>query len=89
MSDTKNDLIKAVIIICVLLVIQLISALALFFPVKSIANDGGSAVWSPVTGWYKVWELHRISDEDGGYLVGTAVELFGIEVYNDGTIIYD
>lgn len=78
------------IITCIFVFLCLVCFLLFaFVPIKNAVNDGGSVVYRPVSGLYEVWELHRIADENGGYIVGTAVELFGIEVYNNSTVIHE
>ena len=67
---------KVIIVVCVLL-------LLLLFPVRQQYKDGGSVHYDAIA--YDVYDMHRISDagETSGYTVGTIVEIFGFEVFNN------
>ena len=67
---------KVIIVVCVLL-------LLLLFPVRLQYKDGGSVHYDAIA--YDVYDMHRISDEGEiqGYTVGTIVEIFGFEVFNN------
>ena len=67
---------KVIIVVCVLL-------LLLLFPVRHQYKDGGSVHYDAIA--YDVYDMHRISTEDEiqGYTVGTIVEIFGFEVFNN------
>lgn len=67
---------KVIIVVCVLL-------LLLLFPVRQQYKDGGSVHYDAIA--YDVYDMHRISDEGEiqGYTVGTIVEIFGFEVFNN------
>ena len=68
---------KVIIVVCVLLIALLL------FPVRHQYKDGGSVHYDAIA--YDVYDLHRISDEGEtfGYTVGTIVEIFGFEVFNN------
>ena len=68
---------KLIILVCVLLIGLLL------FPVRHQYKDGGSVHYDAVA--YDVYDMHRISTEGEtfGYTVGTIVEIFGFEVFNN------
>ena len=68
---------KVIIAVCILLVI------ILFFPARLQYKDGGSVHYDAIA--YDVYDMHRISTEGEvqGYTVGTIVEIFGFEVFNN------
>ena len=68
---------KVIIVVCVLLIALLL------FPVRHQYKDGGSVHYDAIA--YDVYDMHRISDEGEtfGYTVGTIVEIFGFEVFNN------
>lgn len=84
MKDRTVILIFAASLLCLVCFIMFA-----VIPIKNNVNDGGSVMYSPVTGIYEVWKLHRTVGENGGYTVGTAVKLFGIEIYNNSTVVYE
>lgn len=64
--------------------LAVIAAVSALLPVKKLQNDGGTVVYEPITGLYRVENLHRINDSDPDkYITGQAVYFFGIEVYNN------
>ena len=67
---------KVIIVVCVLL-------LLLLFPIRLQYKDGGSVHYDAIA--YDVYDMHRINDEGEiqGYTVGTIVEIFGFEVFNN------
>ena len=85
---TKN---APLITICLIIfmTVELLFPLALMFPIKNIANDGGTVVFEPVTHLYRIECLHRIYDDNSrlnGYITGNIIYIFGQEVYNDTRI---
>ena len=68
---------KVIIVVCVLLIALLL------FPARHQYKDGGSVHYDAIA--YDVYDMHRISDEGEtfGYTVGTIVEIFGFEVFNN------
>ena len=68
---------KVIIVVCVLLLVLLL------FPARHQYKDGGSVHYDAIA--YDVYDMHRISDEGEawGYTVGTIVEIFGFEVFNN------
>ena len=68
---------KVIIVVCVLLIALLL------FPARLQYKDGGSVHYDAIA--YDVYDMHRISDEGetSGYTVGTIVEIFGFEVFNN------
>lgn len=79
---------KKLITICLIIFmnVELLFPLALMFPIKNIANDGGTVVFEPVTHLYRIECLHRIYDDNSrlnGYITGNIIYIFGQEVYND------
>ena len=82
---------KKLILICLIIFmnVELLFPLALMFPIKNIANDGGTVVFEPVTHLYRIECLHRIYDDNSrlnGYITGNIIYIFGQEVYNDTRI---
>lgn len=83
---------KKLILICLIILImavELLFPLALMFPIKNIANDGGTVVFEPVTHLYRIECLHRINDDNSrlnGYITGNIIYIFSQEVYNDTRI---
>ena len=82
---------KKLITICLIIfmTVELLFPLALMFPIKNIANDGGTVVFEPVTHLYRIECLHRIYDDNSrlnGYITGNIIYIFGQEVYNDTRI---
>ena len=71
---------KVIIVVCVLLIALLL------FPVRHQYKEGGSVHYDAIA--YDVYDMHRISgiSDEGviqGYTVGTIVEIFGFEVFNN------
>lgn len=68
---------KVIIVVCVLLIALLL------FPVRHQYKDGGTVHYDAIA--YDVYDMHRISEEGEtfGYTVGTIVEIFGFEVFNN------
>ena len=68
---------KVIIVVYVLLIALLL------FPVRHQYKDGGSVHYDAIA--YDVYDMHRISEEGEtfGYTVGTIVEIFGYEVFNN------
>lgn len=57
-------------------------ALVLLIPTPLRLKDGGSVAYRAQL--YTVTDVHRIDPEQGsGYLEGTAVEVLGMEVFNN------
>ena len=82
---------KKLITICLIIfmTVELLFPLALMFPIKNIANDGGTVVFEPVTHLYRIECLHRIYDDNSrlnGCITGNIIYIFGQEVYNDTRI---
>lgn len=69
---------KAIIGICVLLAIVLLT------PLPMRLKDGGTIAYNAIL--YRIEDVHRLNPEAtsaGDYLEGTIVKILGIEVYND------
>ena len=67
---------KIVIIICVLL------AIALLFPIPLRMKDGGTVKYQAVL--YSVSDVHRLApSEDSGYEDGIIIEILGIQIFNN------
>lgn len=63
--------------------------LAAFCPLKANQNDGGTVVYYPLLHCWEVHRLHRTAGENGEYMVGTTVYLFGNEVFDNSEIIIE
>ena len=62
--------------------ICMILALVFLIPVPLRLKDGGSVEYRAVL--YSVTDVHRLTPElEGGYLEGTVIEIWGIEVFNN------
>jgi len=72
-----------------LLNIMLAVMIALLFPFENRLRDGGTRRYEPITKVYCVDLLHRINDTCDGFIVGTAIYIFGQEVYNNSRIVYE
>ena len=75
---------KAVIIVLIL------AALILLFPVRQQAKDGGSVLYNAIL--YDVYDVHRIKPFENPstdkiyeteYIEGIIIEIFGIEIFNN------
>lgn len=67
---------KIVMIICVLL------AIALLFPIPLRMKDGGTVKYQAVL--YSVSDVHRLAPaEDSGYEDGIIIEILGMQVFNN------
>ena len=68
---------KIIIAVCLLLVI------ALFIPIRGQLKDGGTVHYNAIA--YDVYDVHSLDSEgeDFGYTIGTIVEIFGFEVFNN------
>jgi hypothetical protein len=69
-------------------IIVIIAAIILLFPIRGQMKDGGSVQYCAAL--YCVTNMHRIhvdQNEDGtfidGYVVGIVIEILGIEVFNN------
>ena len=64
------------------IVISVISLLILLFPIRLQYRDGGTVEYKAIL--YSVIKKHSAADENGnpGFHIGTVVELFGLELYN-------
>ena len=81
----KTGLIAAMCLI--LQFVAFVVCAVLLFPVKNIVNDGGTVRYEAISHIYAVDCLHRMTDEEGVYTVGTVVYVFGSEVYNDSRTV--
>ena len=62
--------------------ITILLAVILLFPIPMRLKDGGTVVYQAVL--YRVEKVHRLALEAvDGYVDGTIVEIFGVEIYND------
>lgn len=67
---------KIAIIICVLL------AIALLFPIPLRMKDGGTVKYQAVL--YSVSDVHRLApSEDSGYEDGIIIEVLGMQIFNN------
>ena len=68
---------KIIIAVCLLLVI------ALFIPIPGQLKDGGTVHYNAIA--YDVYDVHSLDSEGEafGYTIGTIVEIFGFEVFNN------
>ena len=75
---------KALIVICILV------ALILLFPIRLQMKDGGTVVYNAIL--YDVYDVHRIKpvenpSPDGTYeteyIEGIIIEILGVEVFNN------
>lgn len=67
---------KIVMIICVLL------AIALLFPIPLRMKDGGTVKYQAVL--YSVSDVHRLApSEDSGYEDGIIIEILGMQIFNN------
>ena len=66
-----------------LMIAATLIALAMLIPVRRDMDDGGSKEYSAAL--YRVVLRHSLAQRDGprGYLSGTEISLFGMEIYND------
>lgn len=67
-----------------LLVIAVILAVLLLFPVPIRMKDGGSVEYKATL--YSVTDVHRASGDphsDKEFLEGIIIEVFGVEIYNN------
>ena len=62
--------------------IAILLAVVLLIPIPMRLKDGGTVVYRAVL--YQVEKVHRLAFESvDGYVEGTVVEIFGVEIYND------
>lgn len=81
---------KIALIAVMCLIVQIIAFIAgavLLFPVRNVMNDGGTVRYEAISHIYAVDCLHRMTDEEGVYTVGTVVYIYGNEVYNDSRTV--
>ncbi|MBQ4274560.1 MAG: hypothetical protein IJB94_06290 [Clostridia bacterium] len=73
-----------------LIIILILVALILLFPIREQAKDGGSVRYNAIL--YDVYDVHRIKPAeeplaDGTfeteYLEGIIIEMFGVEIFNN------
>ena len=73
-----------------LIIILILVALILLFPIREQAKDGGSVRYNAIL--YDVYDVHRIKPvenplADGTfeteYLEGIIIEIFGVEIFNN------
>lgn len=58
--------------------------LALLFPFPMRYKDGGSVGYRNILALYEIRDWHQMAPLDqGGYIEGWSVELFGKEIYNN------
>ncbi len=69
----KKKLIRNLIIIIALIV--------LLFPIPLHYKDGGTVEYKALV--YSVTDYHAINTEDGEYLVGQTIEIFGITIFDN------
>jgi hypothetical protein len=69
--------------------IALIVFAVIMFPVRNELNDGGTVRYEAVSHIYAVDDLHRMTDEEGVYTVGTVIYIYGNEVYNNSRNVYE
>lgn len=68
----------------VLLILAVLLAVVLLFPLKSHLKDGGTVVYQAVL--YRVEKVHRLTEQVGnGFQEGTIVQILGVEVFNNVT----
>lgn len=86
----KKRSISAIIlsVVCSLAAVTML-LLAAFYPIKAIQNDGGTIIYYPLLRCWEVQRLHRIAGENGEYITGTEVYLFGNEVFSSSEIIIE
>ena len=73
---------RIIAIICITVMVILL------FPIRGQMKDGGSVEYRAIL--YTVWDMHAIDtvqNEDGslqhGYTVGTVIEIFGVEIFDN------
>ena len=69
-------------------IISAVLAAVMLFPFSSHLRDGGTVIYQPFSRIYRVEKLHELTagTEEyrfGNFRVGTAVYIFGMEVYNE------
>lgn len=68
----------------ILSAVLLLILLVLLFPIPMRYKDGGSVGFRSVLGLYEVRDWHQMAPlEQGGYIEGWSVEIFGKEIYNN------
>ncbi len=67
---------------CAVIIITAFIFTLLLFPIRLQYKDGGTVEYKAIL--YSVIKKHSATDENGnpGFHIGTIVELFGIELYN-------
>ncbi len=65
------------------LVVLAIALILMLIPIKSHLKDGGTVEYRAVL--YKVSKIHSmtVNENQKGYNVGTVIEIFGFEIYNN------
>ena len=62
--------------------ITILLAVILLCPIPMRLKDGGTVVYQAVL--YRIEKVHRLAlGSADGYVDGTIVEIFGVEIYND------
>ncbi len=65
------------------LVVLAIALILMLIPIKSHLKDGGTVEYQAVL--YKASKVHSmtVNENQKGYNVGTVIEIFGFEIYNN------
>lgn len=64
-----------------LVIVGIILAIVLLFPIPMRLKDGGTAKYQAVL--YSISDVHRLSlESETGYEEGIIIEILGVEIYN-------
>ena len=65
----------------VLVIVGIILAIVLLFPIPMRLKDGGTVKYQAVL--YSISDVHRLSlESETGYEEGMIIEILGVEIYN-------
>lgn len=67
----------------IIVIIAAAAVIAALFPFSDHLRDGGTVIYEPVTGIYRIDKMHALTGQYGEYYVGTVIYIFGQKVYND------